>query len=793
MKYKIYSILVASVLFFSCEKGGNDNVIANIEKLGVKITEDDVDYQISLRAFKEQAKYKTIQGRHQLFHDLARYNIFNAEADVEGLKNNKGFNLEHDGGIKYRSGLYYQRKLRENLFYDQKVLENYYNANISEYKQTDSTYLPYAQVKESVLKKYVEENENLKAFYEKDKDRFKVNGKVSVKHIFSPTNNLEPALAELKNGAKFEDVVKKYSKDETTVNSGGVLGSYFDGQLVFGIKDSTKAIFKTLFAMQENSYSNIVKSEKGYHIFWLTTKREAVVRSYDEVKSVLAIDYIKNVRDSINSKVLSFDANKIAKIKFSAEKLDTARIKKFYLANKEKFVENELKVSQLSSEKSKLVNQWYLALRNGAKIEELAKDPENKKIISEELILPVNYKYPEVRRDAKALKKVGDISEVFRTDWGYHVIVLAEIGAEKLPEFDIKREEILCEYYRNYAENNKNEVIAKTEDMQFTFGDYYEIAKNKAKSSKDFTRYFLPKAIDRFVAQEIENNALYSMAKKSGILETPDFKRNEKMWDVEFWAYIYENEFIGKYNGFNKDEILKYAKNKDFTITNEEVREIVSSKLVSDSTLYELYLDNIENFISKRTGKLMDFEVVKPQIGQIFISQILRNKKYDYYKSLYSKYDTKFIKKDYTPALLLTEEERKIEQTEMPVSTLDSLWKEADKFLEKNDVNPAMQIYMTLKETEKYYEDASVKLARLYEGKRQFSKALEIYDELLESKKVKKRDEVLFLKGFLFYDFLKRPDLGQPCLKELVKKYPESELADDASFLIKGDLPEFKN
>lgn len=135
---------------------------------------------------------------------------------------------------------------------------------------------------DTYLKKKVEtdakiSDEELKGFYEKNLDKFKAGEQVRASHILVKTEQeAKDVQAQLKGGAKFEELAKTKSVDSSAAK-GGDLGWFGKGNMV-------PVFEKTAFALKDGETSGIVKSEFGYHIIKLTGKRPAGTRPFDEAK-----------------------------------------------------------------------------------------------------------------------------------------------------------------------------------------------------------------------------------------------------------------------------------------------------------------------------------------------------------------------------------------------------------------------------------------------------------------------------------------------------------------------------
>jgi peptidyl-prolyl cis-trans isomerase C len=102
------------------------------------------------------------------------------------------------------------------------------------------------------------------------------------RHILVETEDEAKALiAQLKAGAKFEDLAKKNSKDPGSAQNGGDLDWANPGNYV-------PEFSKALTSLQKGQYTDTpVKSQFGYHIIKLEDVRDTQFPGFDEVKGQL--------------------------------------------------------------------------------------------------------------------------------------------------------------------------------------------------------------------------------------------------------------------------------------------------------------------------------------------------------------------------------------------------------------------------------------------------------------------------------------------------------------------------
>lgn len=164
---------------------------------------------------------------------------------------------------------------------------------------------------ETYLKKKVEKeaqisDEEMKKFYDENKDKFKAGDQVKASHILVKTEKeASDILAQLKGGAKFEDLAKKFSTD-STASKGGDLGWFPKGAMV-------PEFDKVAFSLKEGEMSGIVKTQFGFHIIKITGKRPAGITPFEEVKEQIKSNLLPAKQQEIFTKMKE-EMKKSAKI-----------------------------------------------------------------------------------------------------------------------------------------------------------------------------------------------------------------------------------------------------------------------------------------------------------------------------------------------------------------------------------------------------------------------------------------------------------------------------------------------
>lgn len=123
--------------------------------------------------------------------------------------------------------------------------------------------------------------------YKTEPKRFEVPAELHASHILimgkTPENlaSAEKLLADLKNGANFEEFAKQYSADPGSAAKGGDLGWFTKGRMVKEFDEAVEAL------KNPGDLSNVVASQYGYHIIRLEGRKPATKREYSEVREQL--------------------------------------------------------------------------------------------------------------------------------------------------------------------------------------------------------------------------------------------------------------------------------------------------------------------------------------------------------------------------------------------------------------------------------------------------------------------------------------------------------------------------
>ena len=146
-------------------------------------------------------------------------------------------------------------------------------------------------------------NADTKTFYDANKPRFRQEDSVHASHILirveeqadvatraKAKTQADDILKQLKKGAVFADLAKKYSQDPGSAPNGGDLGFFNRGQMV-------PAFDQAAFALQPGQTSAVVVTPFGYHIIRVSEAKPGRDLGYDEVKAQIEDHLKQQIRD----------------------------------------------------------------------------------------------------------------------------------------------------------------------------------------------------------------------------------------------------------------------------------------------------------------------------------------------------------------------------------------------------------------------------------------------------------------------------------------------------------------
>ncbi|MBN2384507.1 peptidyl-prolyl cis-trans isomerase [bacterium] len=176
------------------------------------------------------------------------------------------------------------------------AIENYFNEHAEDFQIPDKVSVKLITIDpltiksdESVQDQLSVSEEEIEDYYYENDTKFATEKEVRARHILFKAENVDPEmdaaakkkaddiLAQLKEGADFIELAKKYSEDTSAARGGDVGFFPRRGRMV-------EPFANAAFSLEEGELSDVVKTQYGYHIIRVDEIKEAGLQELDDVK-----------------------------------------------------------------------------------------------------------------------------------------------------------------------------------------------------------------------------------------------------------------------------------------------------------------------------------------------------------------------------------------------------------------------------------------------------------------------------------------------------------------------------
>ncbi len=182
-------------------------------------------------------------------------------------------------------------------------VQAYFKANTARYQSAEKRNLAVLLADPAKIEQTLTPADaDLQRLYNDGKEAFRTPERVKVRHILLKTSDkpasedpkirakAEDLLKQIRGGANFADLAKKFSEDATSANNAKSPGELPDwitrGQTVPEFE-------KVAFTLKPTQTSDVVKTQYGYHIIQVLAHEDARLRPFDEAKADLTAQWKK--------------------------------------------------------------------------------------------------------------------------------------------------------------------------------------------------------------------------------------------------------------------------------------------------------------------------------------------------------------------------------------------------------------------------------------------------------------------------------------------------------------------
>lgn len=295
-------------------------LVAEAQHLGFKVTPQEIKDELQHGQYGEvffpggtfigEAEYQALLQQHNLtpttFEDSVGKEILitKLQALITGGASvgNAAIRQEFDKQnvkVKFEYAVLKQDDIKKGLHPTTEELKAFYDSHQKSYANSvpEKRKVKYVMIDLAKIESGVQiTHDDLLAYYNQHRDQYRVaeqakvshiliktplpgpDGKVDEKGVAEAQRRAEDLLKQLKAGAKFEDLAKKYSEDPGSAKEGGSLGWIGKGRTVPEFE-------KAAFSLPKGQISDLVKSSYGFHIIRVDDRQDAHMKTLDEVRA----------------------------------------------------------------------------------------------------------------------------------------------------------------------------------------------------------------------------------------------------------------------------------------------------------------------------------------------------------------------------------------------------------------------------------------------------------------------------------------------------------------------------
>ena len=294
-------------------------LVAEAQHMGLKATPQEVKDELQHGRYAEiffpggtfigEAEYQGLLQQHNLipatFEDSVGKEILisklqaliTGSASVSDAAIRQEFDKQNTK-VKFEYAVLSQDDIKKGLHPTTEELKAFYDSHQKNYANSvpEKRKVKYVMIDLSRIQGGVQvTHDELQSYYNQHRDQYRVaeqakvshiliktplpgpDGKVDEKGVVEAQRRAEDLLKQLKAGAKFEDLARKYSEDPGSAKEGGSLGWIGKGRTVPEFE-------KAAFSLPKGQISDLVKSSYGFHIIRVDDRQDAHMKTLEEVK-----------------------------------------------------------------------------------------------------------------------------------------------------------------------------------------------------------------------------------------------------------------------------------------------------------------------------------------------------------------------------------------------------------------------------------------------------------------------------------------------------------------------------
>jgi hypothetical protein len=784
--------LFAAIAAFgsSSEKGP---ALARID--GETFTEGDLDLRLS--AYDDARREEILKDpeqRRREFANLLRTRLY-SRAALQSPHGKSGPLRRRIESVDQRviTQYYFETYLGANAGFTRREIEAYYNANPALFRDSAGAQ-PLWRVQSQILDSLIVAKVNLDSFYDANKAGYVTRASVEPAIIQTATRKqAEAALKALKGGMSFSAAAAKYST-LASKDQGGAAPRLSKGEFQYDI--GSQAVVDSLFfgpkRLLPGKHSGIIAKDGGFVIVSVKQYVPEATPPLAAVRAQVVGDYVRSYKGKLQQDVVNALKAKHQARLVSRERVPSeAEIRAYYDGHKENYESPEtfeLYHVEMASEAK--LNAALASVKDLAQFKALAaKASENALTKGQDGYLGV------VKRDFSLPYGIGTIPSLFTgldtissgklpelvqnpMTQTWHAFWLAKKGPRQLKPLERVRSLVVEEVKANSIQE------IKPADTLAVIGTSGTVIR---ESDVLFLRQEIPDQMqERYTRENLVDYLLIwrvftDEATALGLDQERKLRAQRAQNQEAFWERIYV------------DSVLSRAWNEDPALLAKTFKANRSVFTADTSSNWKPYARDIAAYL-RLTPKDFDIEYrTNPdRYRRDTVAMTFAEARGPVFQSLkpvaYARLDARVLdglKKRYKVTIL------DASLNEPSLEPVAATYKKAQDLHYERKLDQSLALYEKLRvaypNNAGLQDSISFGMAQIYIEQERYPQAMAEYRRVSYLYPKSPNDyKAMFMVGFIYAEHLKQDSAAVQAFEALIKKYPNSDLTDDADWMVRN-------
>jgi TolA-binding protein len=793
---RILSGLLPCLLLLACEgrRGDNSKTMATIQ--GERLTLDQ--FSLLLNTLPDEKRKEVLsqpEAKRRQFETLLKQRLYSLAAQTEGYGKNEVLkNRLKMIDQRIVSQFYYQSFLGERLGLTKNDLESHYQQHPTSFKGDSGKPLPFESIMTRVADSLVVSKANLDSFFQTTKDKYieKAYCELSLIQV-KDKKTAATVFDQLEKGMPFKEAVQKYSI-HTNKSSEGRAGRVNPGAPMWEIGleiNQDSLFFNEASKMGTGKYSKPFKKDSTWLIVKSDTCVPQITPTLAGVRAQVAAEYLANYRNSLNDSALSrLKAKYQVQVKNLRKTPDAAALQAFYEKNRDSYSSPETYgIYHLETSKPSMVSVKIKAVKELGDFKKLAAQysenawtkPDSGKsgAIKRDHCLPYGIgMLPNLWAAFDTLKSGAVAGPYLNPESGKsHWFFLTEKASRKPKSFDRVKGLVVKEYQDEaIAQIKPTDTLATWEKRTLLESDVIALRQEIPPNMQE--RYTREQLVDYLLTWELTTKDA----------ETTGLNKELRLIALRlenidnYWSSIYQDSVLAK--TYAEDTLTlkgEFAKNKavltkDMSRNDWQplVRDIAALRTLNDSDFKLEYTTYPERY--RRDSVTLSLEESRYDIFQNLKAVAYARAETALFEKLKTRFQVQIVDPDLNAPKITKAEEA---------------YKKAQDMHYDRKLDEALALYQQLRDqfpgNTSLQDSICFGVAQIYIEQERYQQAMAEYRRVSYLYPNSPNEyKAQFMVGFIQSEHLKNDSAAVQTFLAMLKKYPSTDLSDDADWMVRN-------